>query len=389
MSVNNMRGRAAPITVVVAVATSAIVSATRAESAPSTHVDYSRRNAIVAAVDKASPAAVSITVTQRKLVEEYDPFLSPFFEPFLSPFRQRLVEVAGIGSGVIIDKDGHLLTNEHVVRDAIRIVVKLPDGRGGAGKLLGADRRTDIALLQIDQGRLQTDQKGPRKAVAGLPYASLGDSDDLLIGEWVIAIGNPFGFIIDDPRPSVGVGVISAVDRTFTQVGGENRVYRGMIQTDATINQGNSGGPLVNALGQVVGINTFIVSKTGGYEGVGFAIPINRAKRVVDEILRYGRVREIWWGFRVEEVDPALARSLGLGTDHGLLVSLIYRDSAAALAGLEPGDLITSVNGEEVGDTLDFSVATADIRVGDRVILDVMRDTRTTTIEFTIQEAPR
>ena len=389
MSFHTMRSRAFLLSTIFAVTFSATVLAARTESSPSTDIDVSRRNAIVAAVDKVSPAAVSITVTQRKVVEEYDPFMSSFFEPFLIPHRRRLVEVAGIGSGVIIDEDGHILTNEHVVRDAVRIVVKLPDGRWGPGTLLGADRRADIALLRADRNKLKTDTGEPRETTEPLPYASLGDSDNLLIGEWVIAIGNPFGFVIDDPRPSVGVGVISAVDRTFTQVGGENRVYRGMIQTDATINQGNSGGPLVNALGQVIGINTFIVSKTGGYQGLGFAIPISRAKRVADEILRYGRAREIWWGFQVEEVDPALARSLRLGTNRGLLVSLIYRDSPAALAGLEPGDLITGVNGEEVGDTVDFRVATADIRVGDRVILDVTRDTRTTRIEFAIQEAPR
>jgi len=386
VSFHTMRSRAALLSTIFAGTLSATVLTARTEIAPSTDVDASRRNAIVAAVDEVSPAAVSITVTQRKVVEEYDPFMSSFFEPFL---RRRLVEVAGIGSGVIIDKDGHILTNEHVVRDAVRIVVKLPDGRWGPGTLLGADRRADIALLRADRNQLKTDKGEPRETIEALPYASLGDSDNLLIGEWVIAIGNPFGFVIDDPRPSVGVGVISAVDRTFTQVGGENRVYRGMIQTDATINQGNSGGPLVNALGQVIGINTFIVSKTGGYQGLGFAIPISRAKRVADEILRYGRAREIWWGFQVEEVDPALARSLRLATNRGLLVSLIYRDSPAALAGLEPGDLITGVNGEEVSDTVDFRVATADVRVGDRVILDITRNTRTTRIEFAIQEAPR
>jgi len=216
-----MRTRAALLLAIVLAAASGIVPTTQSESAPLGDIGASRRNAIVTAVDKVSPAAVSITVTQRKLVEEYDPLLSPFFEPFLRPFR-RLVEVAGIGSGVIIDKRGHILTNEHVVRDAIKIIVKLPDGRWGPGNLLGADRRTDIALLQVDREQLQRDTKGPRQPVEGLPYASLGDSDDLLIGEWVIAIGNPFGFVIDDARPSVGVGVISAAtaaDRLSTHWG--------------------------------------------------------------------------------------------------------------------------------------------------------------------------
>jgi serine protease Do len=385
-----MRSRAAILLGVVAVAASALVPGRATpQTTLSSEAASSRRNAIVTAVEKVSPAVVSITVVQRKVVEEYDPFLSPFFEPFLSPFRRRVVEVAGIGSGTIFDEQGHILTNEHVVRDATRIIVKLPDGRWGPGTVLDADRRADVALVQINEEDLQIDTKRTQPAPRGLPYVQFGDSDDLLIGEWVIAIGNPFGFIIDDPRPSAGVGVVSAVDRTFTQVGGEDRVYRGMIQTDATINQGNSGGPLVNALGQVVGINTFIVSTTGSYEGVGFAIPINRARRVAQELLRYGRIREVWWGFRVEEMSPAVARSLGLEAKHGLFVSVTLRNSAAARAGLEPGDLITGINGEEVADTRDFLIATANIRVGDVVVLDVTRGTESIQIEFRVEEAPQ
>ena len=385
-----MRGRGVVLSGVVAVAASMSVRCAAAPHATlSPEVASSRRNAIVTAVERVSPAVVSITVVQRKVVEEYDPFLSPFFEPFLSPFRRRVVEVAGIGSGVIVDDRGHVLTNEHVVQDARKMIVKLPDGRWGSGTLLGADRRADVALLQISETELQTDTKRGQPGTRGLPHVHFGDSDDLLIGEWVIAIGNPFGFIIDDPRPSVGVGVISAVDRTFTQVGGESKVYRDMIQTDATINQGNSGGPLVKALGEVVGINTFIVSKSGGYEGVGFAIPINRARRVVEEVARYGRIREVWWGFQVEEASEAFARSLGLQGKQGLLVSRTYRNSAAARAGLEPGDLITGINGEEIVDARDFLVATANVRVGDHVVLDVARGTETVQIEFTVEETPQ
>jgi serine protease Do len=325
-------------------------------------------------VERVSPAVVSITVVQRRVVEEYDPVLSPFFGPFTSPFRQRVVrKFQGIGSGVIFDVHGHILTNEHVVRYATAIEVMLPDGRKCEGRLVGADRLTDVAVLKID--------------MKDLPYAPLGGSDDLMIGEWVIAIGNPFGFIINDPRPSVGVGVISATDRTFTQLGGGDRVYRGMIQTDAAINQGNSGGPLVNALGEVIGINTFIVSKTGGYQGLGFAMPISRVKRVADEILRHGTVREVWWGMRLGEVGPALARELELETDRGVVVFEVMQDSAAGRAGLKPGDVITAINGEEVVDEADLEVATVDILVGDRVVMDVKRKARDMKIEFTAQEA--
>jgi serine protease Do len=376
VSLSALRTGAALVAVLAATATGAVVFAAIAESDVPADVSASRRNAIVAAVERASPAVVSVTVVQRRVVEEHDPFSSPFFGPFISPFRRRVVRrVQGIGSGVILDKRGHILTNEHVVHYATAIEVMLPDGRTCEGKLVGADSLTDIAVLKID--------------MADLPQAPLGSSDDLMIGEWVIAIGNPFGLIINDPRPSVGVGVISATGRTFTQVGGENRVYRGMIQTDAAINQGNSGGPLVNALGEVIGINTFIVSKTGGYQGLGFAIPISRANRVAEEILRYGTVREVWWGLRLGEVGPALARELKLDVDRGVLVFEVSADSAAARAGLKPGDLITAINGEKVADQTDLEVATVDVLVGDRVEVDVKRESRDMTFEFRAQETPR
>jgi serine protease Do len=375
VSLNALRTRAALVAVLAAAATSAVVLAAFAESGGTADVSTSRRNAIVAAVERVSPAVVSITVVQRRVVEERDPFMSPFFSPFISPFRQRVVRrVQGIGSGVIFDERGHILTNEHVVHYATAIEVMLPDGRRCEGKLVGADSLTDIAVLKID--------------MKNLPHAPLGNSDDLMIGEWAIAIGNPFGLIINDPRPSVGVGVISATDRTFTHVGGGNRVYRGIIQTDAAINQGNSGGPLVNALGEVIGINAFIVSKTGGYQGLGFAIPISRAKRVAEEILRYGTVREVWWGFRLGEVGPALAKELGLETDQGVVVFEVLPDSAAKRAGLKPGDLITAINGEEITDTVDLEVATVDVLVGDRVVVDVKRKARDMKFELRAQEAP-
>jgi len=376
VSLNALRTRAALVAVLAATAPCAVILTAFAQSDAPVDVFASRRNAIVTAVERVSPAVVSITVVQRRVVQERDPLMSQFFGPFVSPFGRRVVRsVQGIGSGVIFDERGHILTNEHVVNYATAIDVMLPDGRRCEGQLVGADRLTDIAVLKID--------------MKNLPHAPLGNSDDLMIGEWTIAIGNPFGLIINDPRPSVGIGVVSATDRTFTQVGGENRVYRGMIQTDAAINQGNSGGPLVNALGEVIGINTFIVSKTGGYQGLGFAMPIGRVKRVADEILRYGKVREVWWGFRLGEVDPALARNLELETDRGVVVFEILRDSAAGRAGLKPGDLITAINGEEVTDEADLEVATVDILVGDRVVMDVKRKARDMKIEFRVQEAPR
>ncbi|HEX9912543.1 MAG TPA: trypsin-like peptidase domain-containing protein, partial [candidate division Zixibacteria bacterium] len=239
-------------------------------------ITATRRNAIVRAAEKIGPAVVSISVVQTRTVRE-SPFLSPFGDEFFDEFwgryfqpREYKQKVYSLGSGVIISDDGYVLTNEHVVRDADELKVTLPDGREVKGKLVGQDFTSDLAVIKIEGNKF--------------PYATLGDSDNLIIGEWAIALGNPFGYLLDDPHPTVTVGVISALNRDMKRGTGEDRVYRKMIQTDAAINPGNSGGPLVNADGEVIGINTFIFTTSRGSEGIGFAIPVNRAKNILTDL---------------------------------------------------------------------------------------------------------
>ncbi|MEA3365953.1 MAG: trypsin-like peptidase domain-containing protein, partial [Candidatus Hydrogenedentes bacterium] len=254
-------------------------------------VGLSRRNAIVEAIEKAAPAVVSINVVETR--SEAPPLFQDFWEFFDLPsprYRTRHRRVDSVGSGFLIDAQGHILTNYHVLEGASSIAsVTLPDGRDLEAEIVGLDPRTDVALLKA--------------AGTNLPYAALGQSEDLYIGEWVIAIGNPFGPLISDPQPTVSVGVVSAKDRRLSpSIGKGERLYQRMIQTDAAINPGNSGGPLVNARGEVIGVNTMIFSQSGGNVGLGFAIPIDRARRVVAELKRYGRRRDPWAGFKVEDV---------------------------------------------------------------------------------------
>ncbi len=277
-----------------------------------------------------------------------------------------------MGSGFIIDKEGHILTNEHMVEDATQIVVNLPDGRQFPGKIQGSDPITDLAVLKIE--------------AKDLPVAPLGDSDDMIIGEWAIAIGNPFGFLISDSKPTVTVGVISAVNRDFEPRGGH--VYQGMIQTDAAINPGNSGGPLVNAVGEVIGINTFIFTESGGSLGIGFAIPINTAKKVIRELLRYGRVRQIWTGLRVQRVDRLIAQSLGLPQAEGVIISHIDQRSPGEKAGLKVGDVITEVDGHLVRDEKEIREVFYTAQVGDEFKLTVWREGKTLEKRLKVELMP-
>ena len=338
-------------------------------------VDDSRRNAIVRAVERVAPAVVSINV----LVEDRpNPFGADFWDLFALP-TPRYRRVDSIGSGFVIDREGHILTNYHVVQGADYLdSVTLPDGRSLKAKIVGADTRTDLAVLKAEG--------------TGFPYVEFGDSEDLIIGEWAIAIGNPFGGLIRDPVPSVSVGVVSANHRRVSpRVGSGERLYQGMIQTDAAINPGNSGGPLVNAQGQVIGVNTMIFSPSGGSVGLGFAIPINRARRVADEIIRYGRRREPWPGFHVQDVAalPEPLRRQGVGAESGCIVTEMLRNSPAYEAGLRPGDVIVSVNGQPIATSVEIDYAIWDLFVGDTVTLEIRREGRPHTITFSIKEISR
>jgi serine protease Do len=340
-------------------------------------VSATRRNAIVVAAERVSPAVVSVSVVTTRVVRT-DPFgglfRDEFFDRFYPPteYRER---VPGMGSGFIMDPSGLILTNSHVVRNAEEIRVNLLDGRQLPAKLLGASETYDVAVLKVE-GK-------------DLPVAVLGNSDDLVVGEWAIAIGNPFGYLLADNQPSVTAGVISATRRDIKSEATDTGVYKNMIQTDAAINPGNSGGPLVNSEGQVIGVNTFIFTQGGGSLGMGFALPINLAKRVASEIQTYGRVRAAWPGMQLQVVTPYLARRLGLKDLGGLIVSRVDANGPAARAGIRPGDRIRVVNGREIKSFDDAQRGIYGAGVGDRLDLVIEREGRRLSLSITLAEAPR
>ena len=280
-----------------------------------------------------------------------------------------------MASGVLIDGQGHLVTNVHVIESARELFVTLNDGRRVSAQLLDQDNRVDVALLKAD--------------LKDTPFAPMGDSDDLWPGQWVLAIGNPYGDTIPDPRPTVTFGVVSAIHRNYkAQHLDRERIYLDMIQTDAAINPGNSGGPLVNLDGKIVGINTFIVSRTGGSVGLGFAIPINRVKAVVDEILKHGRVRNYIMDFRVIDLTPRVARWLRVSTDlKGAVVQSIESQSGPATkAGLEVGDIIIQADPLRITTSNDLLNYFLSLHVGATIEFKVVRDEKERVIRYTIEE---
>jgi len=304
-----------------------------------------RRTPLVAVAQKVSPAVVNVSA--ESVVRDVD----PFFGMFLGP-RER--QTQSLGSGLIIDANGIVLTNAHVIEGASRIVVTTLDGRELDADVLGSDRGADLAVLKVK--------------ARGLPAIPLGRSSDLMIGETVIAIGNPFGL-----SHTVTSGVLSAVGRTVPSDRGE-RVFTDFLQTDASINPGNSGGPLVNILGEVVGINTAIIQ---GASGIGFAIPADRARRVVEDLLRYGELRPLWTGARLLTVDAELAQRSGLSVRRGALVFKVYPESPAAAAGLQQNDVIVTVSGHAVAAGEDVTTAIYTAPAGTAVELEVKRGDRT------------
>ncbi len=333
-----------------------------------------RRTAIVEAARRVGPAVVTISVVQTRMVQS-TPFGSEFFEPFfrdMIPSYRYREQIPGMGSGFIISSKGYVLTNDHVVSGAERITVILADGRSFTGKVVGSHPQYDVAIVKIDG--------------ENLPVAPLGTSSDLMVGEWAIAIGNPFGFLLNDTQPTVTAGVISATSRDVKAGSSGEGIYKNMIQTDAAINPGNSGGPLVNALGQVIGVNTFIFTKSGGSEGIGFAIPIDAAKRVVDELIKYGRVRNIWIGVGTWDITPYLAERIGAKDRNGLYISSVEKGSPADKAGARVGDIIRKVNGTSIGDVNQAYRAIFGANVGDTVTLTVEREGKMLNLRLTLEE---
>ena len=325
---------------------------------PSDPIGYSRRTAVVSAVERVGPSVVSIVATQVVRQRGYARlFDDPFFGGMMVP-RIYSREVPNTGSGVIIDEAGYIVTNAHVVRRAKRIRVVLTDGRALDSKVIGLNVISDLAVLKVEEN--------------DLPAAALGVSNDVMVGEWAIAIGNPLGLAIEDAQPAVTVGVVSAVGRDFPRSGSESRtVYRDMIQTDASINPGNSGGPLVNSLGQVIGVNTFILSQGGGL-GMGFAVPIKRALEAAHQLIDQGS-RDFWTGLDIHSVNTHIARTLGLSTARGALITVIEPLSPGESAGLLQGDVIVMANNQRVDSADDLIGAFRNAVVGDTIALKILR----------------
>ncbi|NOT34542.1 MAG: Do family serine endopeptidase [Candidatus Eisenbacteria bacterium] len=308
----------------------------------------------VSVVDRALPAVVFIDVRKKVGTRSDDPqeeLFRRFFDG--NPQQRQQQRVPSSGSGFIVDREGHVLTNNHVVRDADDITVTLNDRRTFKATVVGTDPETDVAVIKIEGGNL--------------PVLPLGDSDKLRVGDWAIAIGNPLGML----RGSVTVGIISARGRSNLNIFGGTPAFQDFIQTDASINFGNSGGPLCNSAGEAIGINT-AVNSSG--QGIGFAIPINLAKHIADQLVAHGSVTRAWLGVRLAEVTPEIAEGFNLPNPEGVLISDVLRDQPAERAGLRRNDVIVEYDGQHVVDLQKFRLRVADTPVGRTVPVEVLRD---------------
>lgn len=329
----------------------------------------STQEAFMSVAERVTPSVVNISTVQHiaggkgRLPFEVDPFFRDFFGDFFGDVPAPDRKGTSLGSGVMINPEGYILTNYHVIKDAEEITVKLSDKSEYKGKMVGTDPKTDLAVIKI-------------AATGKLPYAFLGDSDKLRVGQWAIAIGNPFGL-----DRTFTVGVISATGRSEVGVA----VYESFIQTDASINPGNSGGPLLNVQGEVVGINTAIVASG---QGIGFAIPINMAKGIINDLIKKGKVTRGWLGVGIQPLTKELAESFEMKDTKGALVNEVYPDSPAAKAGIKSGDIIVKFNGKEVEDSKSLQAMVGSAGVGAIVTVDVIRDKKAYPINVKIGEMP-
>jgi serine protease Do len=330
------------------------------------------QDAFVQVAQSVKPAVVNVSTTQRPRPREgrrtpqvppqlRDFFGEDFFERFFGEPPQR--ERTSLGSGVIVDKRGYILTNNHVIEQADEIEVRLSDKRKFSATIVGKDPKTDLAVIKID-------------APGVLPVATLGDSTKIRIGEWAIAIGNPFGL-----DQTVTVGVISAVGRSDVGI----TTYEDFIQTDASINPGNSGGPLLNLSGEVVGINTAIVASG---RGIGFAIPISMAKEIKDRLIAQGKVVRAWLGVGIQELTEELAAQFAVGPEDGVLVGNVMKDSPAERGGLKSGDIVQEFNGTKIRDVHQLQREVAQSVVGSQARLKVMREKQPVMLTIVLGEQP-
>ena len=331
-------------------------------------ITNSRSNIITETVKNVSPAIVGINVIE---IREYkDPFFSffddPFFQRFFGNRGTYNQEVKGLGSGYIISSDGYIVTNDHVAGNATKITVTLTDGRSFDAKIIGTDNASDICLLKIDGD--------------DLPFVTLGNSDDIIIGEWVIALGNPFGLFELNDKPTVTVGVISATGMNLDAI--NDRYYLNMIQTDASINGGNSGGPLVNSLGEVIGMNTLIFTSgnNSGSIGLGFAIPVNKIKRIIEELKDNGSIdRNFEIGMRIQTIDEGIAKYYHLKSTKGVIVTKIYPNTPAERGGIEVGDIIVEIESFKINNENTMFSVFHEFRAGQTITVKIIRDEKELT----------
>lgn len=330
------------------------------------------QNSLAEAISRAAPAVVSIHSTKEMPKEMnmllQDPFFRHFFGDPRDPRNQQQIPnelQTGIGSGVIVTKDGYILTNNHVINEANEITVKLPDGRSIKAKVVGTDPETDLAILKID--------------LPDLPVIAIGNSENLRVGDVVLAIGNPFGV-----GQTVTSGIISATRRTDLGIS----TFENFIQTDAAINPGNSGGALIDANGNLIGINNAIYTRTGGFQGIGFAIPINAAKEVMNELIDQGHVTRGWLGISLGRLSDEVRKSLNYPKGDGAVVAAIIRGGPAFLAGLKPGDVIISVDGKEIKTANDVLSLTSKLNPDKAYPISVVRNGETLDLRVVVGKRP-
>jgi serine protease Do len=338
-------------------------------------ISKSRKNILTETVKSVSPAVVGINVTE---IRQYqDPFNSffddPFFRQFFGNRGSYSQKVKGLGSGFIITEDGYILTNDHVAGNATEVTVTMTNGKHYKARIIGSDPATDICLLKIDENNL--------------PCIAFGNSNDVIIGEWVIALGNPFGLFELNDKPTVTVGVVSATGMNLEPI--NNRYYLNMLQTDAAINGGNSGGPLVNSLGEVIGMNTLIFTGGSGAQGnigLGFAIPINKIKRIIDELRENGKIdRDFDIGLRIQSLDETIANYYNLTDTRGVIITQVLPKSPASRSGVKVGDIILQIDEYKINNEQTLVGVFQEFRTGQTISIKLLRDNEQLTKKMLLE----